>query len=116
MAGAIPAATRAYHPSRGSWGAFFNGGSADALGSKSSREAPRPLLRVAAALDVEHLEDLEAERLAVLEEQRDLLSHRHAAFALVGDDGAAVFGTQSLVDLEVDEVFAEQRPHSAPSP
>ena len=72
--------------------------------------------RVSNALDEEHLEDLEAERLPVLEEQRDVISHRHPARAFVGDDGAAVVGAQARVGLEVDEVFSLQPSHSAPIP
>ena len=68
------------------------------------------------SLDLEHLLDLEAQGLAVLEEQADALADGEPARALVLDHAAPVLVAQPRVGLAVDDLLEAQRPHSAESP
>ncbi len=74
------------------------------------------LVRVRDALDPQHLLHLEAQGLAVLEEQRHVLSDGQAPLAFVGDDGVAVGAAQRSVGLEADHVFEGQTLHDPPRP
>jgi hypothetical protein len=68
------------------------------------------------ALDPGHLLDLEAQRLVVLEDQRDLLAHRQAPVPLVRDHGCAIPVAQPGVGVQVDDLVAGDGPHAPPSP
>ena len=72
--------------------------------------------RIANPLDPQHLLHLEAQRLPVLEDERDVLAHREPPLALVGDDGGPIVGTQGLVALGIDDLVQRQGPHAGPSP
>ena len=74
------------------------------------------LVRVRNALHPQHLLHLEAQGLAVLEEQRHVLSDGQTSLALVGDDGVAVGAAQRVVGVEPDHVLEGQELHVPPSP